>query len=219
MGSKSSKEQGYITASDIKGLDGENKQIAKFFMEHKIKVDPEASEGSRVVFAESTGDSKNFNAIQSLFINGDDKSLSKVASGLKKVLPHVQKKVTITSFKLDNDLLKMLIENSSHVDTLAICFSEVGKLSRKKLKFDTSKKYSIKTLDLFGSCHRSWSDHLTEKKLDKLVSTLSQTNLRDSLQTVHTREDWFTAEHLQPIFDKYEFNVTVVGNNKIPEAC
>lgn len=238
MGASSCKPDTNSTNNEsIKYLDPRTKKLVRLIQKYKIDLDPHVDDNNKIdlssnhnklsvrnvnslgiggisnlnkIFKEAT-----FTEIQELFVSGGDSDLSKLTPGLGVILKSVKRQVLFSNFKVDKKTLRMVLENSSHVETLGICFSNISKVS-KKWKLDTTVNYKIKRLDLFGSCHRSWSDHLTEKKLDKLIMVLSSTKLKDSLKTVHTKEDWFAAKHLQPIFDKYGFDVTVEGDNEKP---
>jgi hypothetical protein len=217
MGSKASKQEGYksecITNDDLKDLDSETKKIGKYLMKHKVKIDQLEGEGSRAVLYGD--DPKSLEKIKSLLMNGNNSNISKIKSGLPDVLKRVNNQVIISSFKIDKSSLKMIIENCAQLQSLVFYFCEMPKVSRRWV-LDSKIEYKIISLDLFGSCHKSWSDHLTEKKLNKLVRQMALTNLKDSLKIVHTKEDWFSTKSLQPIFDNHGFKLTVHGDNKKP---
>lgn len=238
MGASACKGDSSSTQNEvIRNLDPKTRKIVKLLQQYKIDLDPHVEDGNKIVLTGShnkfsirntnklgsSGVSNlnkifreaTFKEIQVLFISGGDMSLSKFSSGLPTILKTVKKQVLISAFKIDKRMLKLVIENSANVENLALCFSEIEGVS-KKWKLDNSISYNIKSLDLFGSCHRSWSDHLTEKKLDKFIRALSETSLKESLKTIHTKEDWFSARNLQPIFDKYGFTVHVIGDNNKP---
>lgn len=230
-------DAGNINEDTIKHLDPRTKKIVKIIRKYKIDLDPHVAEGGKIDLSSvqdkisirnidklGLGAISNLNKlfieaefkeVKTLFMTGGDISLDKLKPGLPSILKKVNKQVLLSNFKINKSMLKLLFENCSHVESLGLCFSQIDQVS-KKWKLDSTINYKIKKLDLFGSCHRSWSDHLSEKKLDKFFKALSETSLRESLKVVHTKEDWFLAKHMQPILDKYGFTATVEGDNEKP---
>lgn len=238
MGNKNSKSEEQIKYEKmLKDLDPTTRKYVKLVKKYGIDVDPHVDEKKRIDLGGShnklsvrninklgsSGISNlnklfkeaEFKDVQVLFLSGNEMNLSKLNKGLEAILPKVKKQVFLSQFTLSKKDLAMLFEKCSEVENLTIAFSRIANPG-KKWKLDKSLNYKIKELSIFGSCHRSWSDHLTEKKLKHFIRGLSETNLVDTLTDVYTKEDWYLAERMQPVFDEAGFKVKVHGGNTKP---
>jgi len=82
---------------------------------------------------------------------------------------------------------------------------------------NTSLDYKTTSLDLYGTCRSDDRNRLDPKKMVTLVMAMGRTSLKTSLKRVHVSAEEVSAKHIQKIFHKYDFDVTVYGDNSQPD--
>ena len=86
------------------------------------------------------------------------------------------------------------------------------------LKSLAEKEYKIEHLDLFNSYYPKDIKYLNSEGLDKTVSIMAKTSLKDSLKSVHITEyknidKGSKVKDEQELFNRYEFHCKVISDN------
>lgn len=156
-------------------------------------------------------------ALQGITLDGvSRKDFFDIREGLARVLQTVQNKVFIEFFELEADSLKLIIENSINAQELVIEDCIIGDIN-DNFSLDSGIDYKLKSLDIYGTCSKSWKNYLDGPKLRTLVNAMSKTNLRTSLKKVHIDQDEFPKDEVATIFASKGFDVIINADNIRPE--
>ena len=77
-------------------------------------------------------------------------NFQEILEEIPSVLTRVQKKVYIDFFKMDDRILKFIIETCHNVPELILNYCQIDSI-RSSFELDQTLDYKIKTLDIYGT--------------------------------------------------------------------
>jgi hypothetical protein len=121
-------------------------------------------------------------------------------AGMVNLMSAITKEVYIDLFVMDNNSLKYILESCHNVKKLTLRGCEVN--INRSFSIKLSLHYTIKEINLFGTCDIKDANYITEDKLEIFAAVLANTSLRNSVSIVRVCETSFPSEIAQKIFNK-----------------
>lgn len=134
---------------------------------------------------------------------------------LPSILQVVRKQIFLDSFKLREEDLQMIFDNS--IKTINLCLVNC-QITHIGGAFDIKEEqeYNMENLDLFWTCIKKDEAYLNEEKLKSFLKTLRDTKLKKNLEKLHVCEDDYPKEELEELMQKEHFNIELHVDNIQP---
>ena len=157
-----------------------------------------------------------FTSLQILYLHGgDDMNFHLLASDTWKHLISVtQKQVYIDSFSLTEGDLEDIFESCTEAKQLFLVNCRVDDIS-DKFVIDRKKTYTIRSLDLY---YTLMNDHkyIDKEKMNNLVESLAETNLKTDLKSIHCFEEDFSKSDLESIISAHKLSAKAIVDDNEP---
>lgn len=157
-----------------------------------------------------------FYSLDVLYLQGNDIDIDKFMPGLECLLRTVKKQIYLKGFMMSKDDFKKIIESSSQCQELIMVYCQVSPFD-DTFEIDPNINFKLESLNLYGTCCKLNQEALNIPKMTYLVSTLSNTNLTETLKNVSVMERWYSSYSLGLLFNQYGFSLTVSGKNEEPK--
>lgn len=157
-----------------------------------------------------------FSSLDVLYLQGNDIDIDRFMPGLEGLLKVVRKQIYLKGFMMSKNDFKKVLESSSQCQELIMVYCQVSPFDHT-FEIDLNTDFKIESLNLYGTCCKLNQEALNIPKMTNLLSTLSKTNLTESLQSVEVMERWYPSKSLQALFTEHGFTPTVTGKNEEPK--
>lgn len=151
--------------------------------------------------------------------SGDSPKYPKLGALLKSLcqaLRNVTDEVFIDGLEFTGEEFAEVLEASSHVKR--VVFLNCNIKIDSKFKLTETTRYQIEYLDLFNSFYPKDIKYLNSKGLEALVKEMANTNLKDTLKTLHitsykNKGKGEKGNEEQELLKKHDFHAKVVADN------
>ena len=141
--------------------------------------------------------------------------LGNFKSGLSHLLPFVKFEVYIDTLLISEDMLRLIFEKCHKANKLVLWSWKIN--ISENFSISHALIYKIKSLDLYWSWYEANSEYIDIDTLPFFAKALSQTNLVESIETIHIRNSWYPVEEFDKVLKKYGFSAKVNGEHSFPE--
>lgn len=187
-------------------------ELRKMSLTHMYELSQEGKINCRHFFLNSCPQ-----VLQVLYLEAGDWLLDihSFEEGLPNLLNAVRKQVYLKSWCFEGDSLQIIFNNSLNSQQIVFDHCNVGDFF-EGFGFNVNQPYSINHLSLFGTASKKVDLRLNEEKLKILIEELAKTPIKESLKTIHVKEDEYPAKKVKKLFDDFGFEVEVTGNDEDP---
>ena len=150
-------------------------------------------------------DNSRLSEIQIVYLHGGEKiGLKDLKDVLPKILSITTKQIFLDSFKLTEDELSLIFENSTKTEKLEIVNCRIGEIG-DKFKVKSSSSYKMKELNLSWTCIQDDESFLDEDKLSAFIKGLAKTKLTDSLKYIKIDVNDYDQENFEDVLEENGF--------------
>lgn len=173
-------------------------------------------DATHMEYAISILHNSNLDKLKILYLHGGSQmGLVEAGDFLPNILKVVRKQIFLDSFKLREEDLQMIFENSIKTINLCLVNCQIAQVG-SDFFIDEDQEYCMENLDLFWTCIKVKEEYLNEGKFKELLKTLRDTKLKESLERLHVCEEDYPKNELEELLYKENFNVELRVDNIMP---
>jgi hypothetical protein len=140
---------------------------------------------------------------------------------LCKAASNAEKEVFIDGFEFNAEQFQLLVSKCQYVESLVFLNCNIKIVKGSRLNLGANTDYSIQHLDFFNSYYPKDRQNLNTEGLDVLAKAISETSLRNSLQSMHltsyrNKNKVESNEQESDILRRNNINCKLLSDNEWP---